>query len=235
MPETNPLDLRSSDDVLADATTCAALVALLEPSWQDPEKLLRSELGKTPQVLLATDDDGQLVAFSTWRTETLRVDGMAVAAVYIGLSSVAQTSKGKGLGRRVVLGSMKLGYEEALVLHRTLADPHPCSPLAWGVTSSPVSYQGLVRAFPDFEPKGTTVSAEVRAMFASLAEAVGSGTPDPDRPYLLRGATTARYTPGEADRLDQALQAKPTALFDTLDSTHGDRLLMVLRHGARPV
>jgi hypothetical protein len=159
---------------------------------------------------------------NSWRSLNARAD--IVGSVYLGLSGVATSRRGCGLGSAL--------YRRFLQDAEDWSKHRSGMPLRWWFyTASPLAAAAWWRLAPSMEPlKDGTVSDPACCRLDELEGEFGwGGHRDQHWPFVLRNIAQARYSLTEAATVGENINKAPGSLFDLthLDETAGDRLVFL--------
>jgi hypothetical protein len=201
------------------------LADIAAPSYVDPLPLLDRDIRYCDTLYLGYED-GILRGFYLVKWEELNCPGGPRPGVFLGLSAVAQESKGGGLIRTV--------YGEWLMELLAVQEHAEQEVVCWSTTASPTVYLAAYKHLRDTEPDP---EGRYTAAGHSLVQWLKQWRSDwgwrrcasSEHPFLLRGASSVRYSQQEKRRIVRV--SRSFSLFDRLgvQEEHGDRVIFIAK------
>jgi len=195
---------------------------ITQQNYANAPVLLEQEYRKNNQIYFHRDDDCKIDGFFMVGWDT--VVGIEGKTVFLGLSSVAQTAKSKGIGGNLYRSFFKDAAEHASNTGETV--------VWWFHTATPIVANAFCKIAPHIAPtaNGEYAAQDARdiALIKSSHGMASFGAES--HPFVLRGYAKARYADDEVNRLG-SLSGQEGHLLKRLsiDERNGDRMLFLGR------
>jgi hypothetical protein len=220
----NPISLLDLSDALTMPTTRRAIEDIAGENYANAPILLDQEYLKNNKIYLHHDGEGQIDGFFMvgW-SELIGIEGKTV---FLGLSSVSNRAKSKGIGKSLYRAFFDGAAEWARSTHGQVA--------WWFHTATPVTANAIWNMVPYTIPRqdGSFTESDrhlveiIKEHYGMLPYTCSS------HPFVLRGYAKARYALDEVQRIGAYFAGGHEGhLLNRLaiDERNGDRVLFVGR------
>jgi hypothetical protein len=220
------ISLHSLDSVRESAEQSAAIEAITAENYANPEVLLAQEYHKNDRVYLYHDEENVIRGFFMVGWSRLVCGAKETDSVFLGLSSITNSHKGRGAGGLLYRAFFRDALEREAMSGFVVR--------WWAHTATPAVPRACWQFIPDIAPMPDgTYSPENLAYVGCLQERYGlSPYVCSQHPFVLRAYAKARYSTLEQQRIrESGLKGKGFDLLAGLgvDESKGDRLMLVGR------
>ena len=195
---------------------------ITQQNYANAPVLLEQECRKNNQIYLHRDDDCKIDGFFMVGWDT--VAGIKGKTVFLGLSSVAQTAKSKGIGGNLYRSFFKDAAEHAGNNAETV--------VWWFHTATPIVANAFWKIAPHVAPTPNGEYTAQDALDIGLIKSrYGMASFGQDNhPFVLRRYAKARYADDEVKRLGSLVgQGEHLLNRLSIDERNGDRMLFLGR------
>jgi hypothetical protein len=200
------------------------LEPIILPNYESPLPLLRREIAHCNVLYILSTDQEEVASCFLVSEGYISVEGIAKAAVYLGLSATSAATKNTALVREL--------YKRCAEDIRQREQSDDEMRVIWFTTATPSAYYGgslywEVEPLPD-----GSYSVGSKLLGDAICTQMEFERREGDHPFALRGAAgLVRYSQAERDRINKIVAKSGFSLLEMLkiDETCGDRLLATAR------
>ena len=216
------IELTGLASALESEDTRQSIREITQQNYANVPVLLEQEYRKNNQIYLHRDYDRRIDGFFMVGWDT--VAGIEGKTVFLGLSSVAQTAKSKGIGGKLYRSFFHDAAEHATNTGETV--------VWWFHTATPIVANAIWKIAPHVVPtaNGEYAGQDARdiALIKSSYGMASFGSEN--HPFVLRGYAKARYADDEVNRLGSLFGQEDHLLRRlSIDERNGDRMLFLGR------